>query len=378
VQLSVCVIAKNEQARLGRALGSVASIADEIVVADTGSTDDTVGVALKHGARVVQFPWVDDFSAAYNFSIDQARGRWILLLDADEKLLESSQAAMLGAISRDDTLAYSVMRRDLVDESRPDFYSKMLHLRIFRNRPDLRFIGRIHHQFIEPLSAIAAREQLQVLPAPVELVHYGYVGNQKEAKLHRAAHLMELELQDRPGQFYFLVELGRTWLALHDARGEALLTEAAQMVKDRRPEALEPGGMLAALLEHVLATDILPSGFPLTRELASELAVRHFPNSIPLIWQRALHDFKQGRFAACARLLESVVHLAKIDAYDMRSSFDPQIMGERAVLNLGVCYVRLGRIDDAQIHFRQLLDSSQFQQQAQSNLNAIAQLKRAK
>jgi hypothetical protein len=238
----------------------------------------------------------------------------------------------------------------------------------------LRFVGRIHHQFIEPLAEISARERLQVLPAPVELVHYGYVGDYKEAKLRRAAHLMELELQDRPGQFYFLVELGRTWLALGDARGEALLTEAAQMVKQQRADALEPGGMLAALLEHVLATDVLPRGFPLSREMASQLALRHFPNSIPLLWQHALQDFKRGRFAACAMQLETIVDLAKTDGYDMRASFDPRIMGDRAILNLGVCYVRLGRLDEARVRFRQLLRSSQCQQQAVANLKAIERL----
>ena len=83
MQLSVCIIAKNEQTRLPRALASVAAVADEVVVADTGSTDKTAEVAASCGARVVHFPWIDDFSAAYNFSIDQAHGHWILLLDAD-------------------------------------------------------------------------------------------------------------------------------------------------------------------------------------------------------------------------------------------------------------------------------------------------------
>ncbi len=377
MQLSICVIAKNEQARLGRALGSVAAVADEIVVADTGSTDDTVAVAASCGARVVHFSWVDDFSAAYNFSIDHARGRWILLLDADEELLENSLAEVRAAIARDEALAYTVMRRDLVDESKPDVYSKMLHVRLFRNRPDLRFVGRIHHQFIQPLSEIAVREELRVVPSKIEICHYGYAGDQREAKLHRAARLMELELRDRPGQFYYLVELGRTWLALGDARGEKLLTEAAQMVKARHPQAVQPGGMLAALLEHVLASDVLPRGFPLSLEAANDLAQRHFPNSIPLLWQRGLQDFKHGRFGPCARLLERIIQLAKTDGYDMLASFDPQIMGGRAILNLGVCYVRLGRIDDARNCFRQLLDSPQYQQQATANLKAIARLHNA-
>lgn len=376
MRLSVCVIAKNEQARIGRALGSVATVADELVVVDTGSTDDTVAIAANCGARIVHFPWVDDFSGAYNVAIDHAHGQWILQLDADEELVEDSAALVHDAIARDDVLAYSVLRRDLVDETKPEMYSKMLHMRLFRNRPDLRFVGRIHHQFIEPLPAIEARENLQVLPSKIELWHYGYAGNQGDAKLRRAAHLMDLELQDRPGQFYYLVELGRTWLAMGDARGESLLVEAAQMVKDRHPQALEPAGMLAALLEHIIACDVLPEGFPLSIDEASELAQRYFPNSVPLLWQRAIQDFKRGQFASCARMLEHIIQLGRTDGYDMLASFDPEIMGGRAILNLGVCYVRLGRVDDARNRFRELLNTPKYHQQAEANLKAIAGLRK--
>ena len=82
--LSVCIIVKNEAALLGRCLNSIKSAADEIVVVDTGSTDNTVEIAESMGAKVVCTQWRDDFAWARNISIEHATGSWILWLDADD------------------------------------------------------------------------------------------------------------------------------------------------------------------------------------------------------------------------------------------------------------------------------------------------------
>ena len=84
VMVSACVIAKNEERNLPRWLDSMREVADELIVVDTGSTDATVALAEQAGARVFHFTWIDDFAAAKNYALDQARGRWILFLDADE------------------------------------------------------------------------------------------------------------------------------------------------------------------------------------------------------------------------------------------------------------------------------------------------------
>ena len=84
--LSACLIVKNEAAHLPRCLASVRELVDEMVVVDTGSTDETPAIATAYGARVLAFAWRDDFSAARNFGLGQARGEWLLVLDADEAL----------------------------------------------------------------------------------------------------------------------------------------------------------------------------------------------------------------------------------------------------------------------------------------------------
>src|ERR1700730_15626481 len=86
--VSLCLIARNEEANLPACLESAADLVDEIVVVDTGSTDRTKEVAARFGARIYDFAWVDDFSAARNESLRHASGDWIFWLDADDRLDE--------------------------------------------------------------------------------------------------------------------------------------------------------------------------------------------------------------------------------------------------------------------------------------------------
>ncbi len=85
-RLTICLITKNEERFLDQCLKSIRSVAWQIIVVDTGSTDRTVAIARQHGAEVCSFEWVDDFSAARNAALEHARGDWVLVLDADEEL----------------------------------------------------------------------------------------------------------------------------------------------------------------------------------------------------------------------------------------------------------------------------------------------------
>ncbi len=374
IELSVCLIAKNEESHLPCALQSISELASEIILVDTGSTDRTVAIAKEFGAQVHCFPWTNDFSAAYNHGLDQAKGDWILLLDADEALVVESADEVGRCIGCPDVLAYSVLRRDYAGSIESGAFTKMLHVRLFRNRSDLRFVGRIHHQFTEPLESIATRDRLVVRESTIELHHYGYLDSNSKGKLERAAHLMELELQDRPGQFYYLVELGRTWLAMGDERGEELLNKAAMQVSESNPQVLASSGSLAMLLEHILAADQLPEGFALTAEKATEMAASLFPNSIPLLWQRSRAAFVGGEFNEAARLLRQIISLGEEERYDMRSSFDPELLRAKPLLNLGVCYVRLGQLRHARECFLALQEDPIYGQQARANLEAMSNL----
>src|SRR5581483_2761560 len=89
--VSVCIIARNEEANIADCLACVQDLADEVVVLDTGSTDRTRDIARERGVRVFDFPWVDSFSAARNESIRHATGNWVFWMDADDRLDEPNR-----------------------------------------------------------------------------------------------------------------------------------------------------------------------------------------------------------------------------------------------------------------------------------------------
>ena len=207
-RLSVCTIARDAAATLGDTLASVRDIAHEMLVTDTGSTDPTARIAATAGAQVDHLPWADSFSAALNHVMGRATGDWLLILDSDETLMPHSVAAVRDILVHGGVFAATLLRRDLADAADRSRFSRMRQLRLVRNDPQVRYTGRIHQQFVPSLTELAKARGLVVTDCDAEIEHLGFTGDKPQAKLERSARLMEMELRDRPGQFYFHVELG--------------------------------------------------------------------------------------------------------------------------------------------------------------------------
>jgi len=147
-RLSLAVIAKNAASDLVACLSSAAGVVDEIVVADTGSTDQTREIAAGHGARVVDFPWCDSFAAARNESLRHATGDWIFWLDADEYLDEDNRQKLGGLVAAvpDANVAYVMKQRSHAASG--SAATSVDHVRLFRNRPQHRWRYRVHEQIL--------------------------------------------------------------------------------------------------------------------------------------------------------------------------------------------------------------------------------------
>ena len=146
--IAACMIVKNESEFIRSAIESVRDAVDEIVVVDTGSTDDTVQIAQRAGARVHHFSWVNDFSAARNASLDYATSDWVLILDADERLTKNSHVALKAVVENhhyDDI--QKVFCVQIKNYTRAGvFQSDGFSGRLFRRMPEMRFEGRVHEE----------------------------------------------------------------------------------------------------------------------------------------------------------------------------------------------------------------------------------------
>jgi len=111
--LSVCIITLNEEKYIGKCIESILGIADEIVVVDSGSTDKTVEIAQKLGAKVYLRKF-DNYAAQKNYALEKSSGKWVLFVDADETLEDGAEEEMLDAIKRDNCIAYSMPRKNII------------------------------------------------------------------------------------------------------------------------------------------------------------------------------------------------------------------------------------------------------------------------
>jgi len=180
--LSLCVITRDAARQIEGCLASV-PFAGEIVVVDSGSRDDTVEVAHRSGARVLEHPW-RGFGAQKNFAVAQARNDWVLCLDADERLTPELGAAIVAALAAKaggavpaGPAAYAMARRNrflgrwlahgegypdwnarLFDRRRARWTDDSVHEHVVADTPIARLAGDLLHDSAESLDAYMAKQ----------------------------------------------------------------------------------------------------------------------------------------------------------------------------------------------------------------------------
>jgi GT2 family glycosyltransferase/tetratricopeptide (TPR) repeat protein len=211
MSVSICLIVKNEESNLAACLGPVTGLVQEVVVVDTGSTDGTREVAASFGAKVFDFPWVDSFSAARNECLRHATGDWIFWLDADDRV-EPDQVEKLRVLFaglKDENAAY--VMKCVCDGAPGSGPTVVDHVRVFRNRPDVRWQHRVHEQILPALR----RSGADVRWADVAVRHVGYADSAlRHRKLERDLRLLDLERQELGDHPFTLFNLGSVYQEL--------------------------------------------------------------------------------------------------------------------------------------------------------------------
>jgi glycosyltransferase involved in cell wall biosynthesis len=228
-KVSLTMIVRNEEDNLPHCLESARGFFDEIIVVDTGSIDRTKEIALQFGARVFDFVWIDDFSAARNAALEHATGDYAFWLDADdvidpaesEKLSELLASLEHAARSQEcgppgTQVAYVV--RCACDPSPDGTGGETVvdHVRLFPLRPDVRWTYRVHEQIMPALR----RAGISVRWSDCTVRHTGYTDRALRArKLERDSRILREELKDRPDDPFVLFNLGSIAIEQRDWRG---------------------------------------------------------------------------------------------------------------------------------------------------------------
>jgi pentatricopeptide repeat protein len=199
MDVSLCMIARNEASRLGPCLASVRSAVREVIVVDTGSTDETKAIASDYGAKVFDFPWCDDFAAARNESIRHASCPWILWLDADDRLDGKNLERLRGLFASLDQELVAYMMQTASVSGSGRLQSSHPLARLFPNDPRVRWERRVHEQIVPSIEKLGGTLRFTDLI----IHHYGYTDvTAVLSKAKRNLRLSELECIDRPFDAY--------------------------------------------------------------------------------------------------------------------------------------------------------------------------------
>lgn len=198
--LSVCTIFKNEEYFLPEWLDNVLPFADELVLVDTGSTDQSRSIINSRGLQVSDFIWCDDFSAARNFCLSRAEGDWILVLDCDDRLLPADFQCLLDLLNSPSSLADGYLFNYLnVKSGKWDARDRVLHsvqtqLRLFRNFHNYSYSGIIHENITPSIESSGGC----LGQSPVPIYHLGYAGELFQQKKQRNLNLIEKYYREQP------------------------------------------------------------------------------------------------------------------------------------------------------------------------------------
>ena len=204
--LSLCMIVKNEAGNIERCIAPIAPVLDEVIVVDTGSTDNTKEIAERLGAKVFDFLWRDDFSSARNESVRHASGDYIIWLDADDRVnpdevKKIKQLKMM--LPREKNRAFNVVVKSESFDGSTLFHQ----LRIFPNINEAVFEGRVHEQIFQNLK----RAGIELVQTDIIVRHTGYCdASTVLMKAERNLDIILEELKRSPDNLMFHFNAARS------------------------------------------------------------------------------------------------------------------------------------------------------------------------
>lgn len=238
--IGLSMIVKNGADSLAPCLESVRGIVQQIVIADTGSTDSTREIARTFGATIIQVPWENHFANARNRALEPVTTDWVLVLDADEEIDQDAKDLLPPLLAAREIGGYLVPIRNYVptrfnrgwdrvavtnDHRHPranqaPAYVTHENCRLFRRRPDIYFAGRVHELVEDQITALG----LEIRLAPFFIHHFGQLADQ-EAKAKKAAFYRELlrqKIEESPNDPFAWINFGLQEYESFNNAGEAL------------------------------------------------------------------------------------------------------------------------------------------------------------
>lgn len=212
MSISLCMISRDEEVFIDSCLKSVVDLVDEIIIVDTGSTDNTVEIANKYNAKVINSIWKKNFAHHRNESIKYATCDWILILDCDE-IIDNTDFKEIKLLLENINDKYMGFNLKIINIDSNRDVASFNALRLFRNNKDFYFSGIIHEQIIN--SIIDEYGNDCICDIPITIKHYGYDESiiKSKNKFQRNIELLE-SIYDK--DCYILAMIGDEYFKINN------------------------------------------------------------------------------------------------------------------------------------------------------------------
>lgn len=365
VRISQCMIVKNEETNIEKALSWGKGIVCEQIVVDTGSTDRTVEIAAAMGASVYHFPWQDDFAAAKNYAISKAQGEWIAFLDADEVFAPGDEKKLPQILRQlEQTQAEGVTAGWMQLDDQGKVSAAGTQIRVFRNRVNLGYGRRIHEQLGwkdgTPMHIADATKELSIL-------HSGYRGAAWEDKKVNGRNLKLIlkELEEHPDDYEMMGYLGDEYRAAGDLAAAESKYRASI---EHMPSELDERDQRSAATFLYLLQIMEENGN------SKDQMLHIYEKAVSLLPKEADFDYLVGNYmAACGDYSGGALYLEQaLSKLDQYGSYNRAmlVMGHlrETYEMLAFCRLRTGNVDKAISLSIAVLKSDPYSMQALSVL----------
>lgn len=302
--ISLCMIAKNEAINIDKSISSAGNIVDEIIVVDTGSKDNTVSAALELGAKVIESEWRDDFSYSRNISLENANSEWIIFMDCDEVLTEEGGIKLQQLIKSNSyktNTSKEAFFVQVINKMKDGSEMTFPSLRLFRNRKEFRFSGKIHEQIISSIIKNYGKKSISY--TDITLVHNGYNSSSVniKRKIKRNLDILKRYTEDEKDGFYFY-NLGTEYLRLGQCN------KALEFFK-KSMELTNPNCTYGPVLVKKTMTIMMESGR--YRDAAEQLKYYQqvYPDFSDLFYLEAICYEKRGQFSKAKECLKKYMNM---------------------------------------------------------------------
>jgi glycosyltransferase involved in cell wall biosynthesis/predicted Zn-dependent protease len=335
-RVSLCMIVKNEEGNLPNCLASVAGLTHETIIVDTGSTDRTRAIAEEAGARVFDFPWVDNFAAARNESLKHATCDWVFWMDADDRLDAENRRKLqqlFESLPSQENIAY-VMKCLCLPDHDKQIATVVDHVRLFRNDPRIRWKYRVHEQILHAVCQTGGQARW----SDVVIHHTGYQDNAcLRPKLERALRLLQMDLADNPEEPFTLFNMG--WTSLKLGQPAEAVSYLQHSLEQSQPGDSIVRKAFALLVESHKALGQMDQALDVCRK-----GRRACPDDAEMLFEEGCLSLDQANLPAAEACFVQLLEQMPATYF---ASVDPAINGYKARHCLGIVYHRQRRFAEA-------------------------------